>query len=232
MLEFDVAGGFSDLPIVARGEVRAGSILALTGRSGSGKTTLLRMIAGLHSPTAGRVSVGGTPWFDFDERICRPIEDRDVGVVFQDHALFPRMSALHNVTFGIDAVPRKRRNARALELLERVGLGRLAGHRPADLSGGERQRLALARALASEPTALLLDEPFAALDPETAAAARQLVADEIRRLNIPCVTITHDTRDIDGLADRVAVIESGRLLDRSGSGDAVGPHHGEGRPLP
>src|SRR3954471_2899948 len=144
--------------------VGAGERVAVAGPSGAGKTTLLRIAAGLVRPETGRVASGDAIWLDTGDGREVPTERRRCGVVFQDYALFPHLSAWRNVAYGMRGARREQR-PRARELLERFGLGDLADASPASLSGGERQRVALARALAAEPRALLLDEPLAALDP-------------------------------------------------------------------
>ncbi|MCL4287530.1 MAG: ATP-binding cassette domain-containing protein, partial [Thermoleophilia bacterium] len=153
-------GGF-DLDV--RVEVDRGRCLALVGPAGSGKSTLLRAIAGLIRPDRGAVAVAGETWFDAAAGISLPVERRRVGLVFQDYALFPRMSAWRNVAYGARGSRRERRRS-AVAALERLGLAGRADARPAELSGGERQRVALARALATGPRALLLDEPLSAHD--------------------------------------------------------------------
>src|SRR5207248_2599263 len=144
-------------------QVQPGAPLALAGPSGAGKTTVLRVIAGLARPRAGRVDCGET-WLDTARGIDLPPERRGCGFVFQHHALFPHLSAWRNVAYAAD-------RGRALELLDRFGIAHRADARPHELSGGERQRVALARAMAARPRALLLDEPFGALDPRTRAHA-------------------------------------------------------------
>jgi molybdate transport system ATP-binding protein len=177
--------------------------LALVGPSGAGKTTVLRAVAGLLRPDAGRVAYDGAAWFDARAGIDLPPEARSVGLVFQEHALFPHMSVHANVAFGGPE--------RAGELLERFRISHLAHARPGALSGGERQRVALARALARDPAVLLLDEPLSALDAHTRAIVRGELAELLAELALPTLLITHDFRDAAALADRVGVIVEGRL---------------------
>jgi molybdate transport system ATP-binding protein len=176
--------------------------VALVGPSGAGKTSVLRSIAGLARPDRGTISVAGDTWFDSARRIDRRPEERSVGFVFQEYALFPHLTVEQNVTFG---------GGRADGLLRRLRIERLAGARPGELSGGERQRVALARALAREPQVLLLDEPMAALDPHTRGAVRAELHDLLRELGLPTVLVTHDFEDAALLADRVGVLVDGRL---------------------
>jgi molybdate transport system ATP-binding protein len=176
--------------------------VALVGPSGAGKTSVLRAVAGLAHPAAGMVSCDGDTWFDSVRGIdCRP-EQRSVGFVFQEYALFPHLTVAQNVTFG---------GGRADGLLRRLRIEQLANAKPAELSGGERQRVALARALAREPRVLLLDEPMAALDPHTRGRVRAELHDLLRELGLPTLLVTHDFEDAAALADRVGVLVDGRL---------------------
>jgi len=165
---------------------------------------VLRAVAGLLHPDAGRIALDDDVWFDAARRVRLPPERRAVGLVFQDHALFPHLTVLRNVAFG--GTPE-----RARELLERFGIAPLADERPPRLSGGERQRVALARALARDPGVLLLDEPLSALDAHTRAVVRGELAAMLRELTIPALLVTHDHRDALALADRIGVIVEGRL---------------------
>ena len=172
MLAADVALERAGFGLEVAVEVPAGGRLALVGPSGAGKSTLLRLLAGLLAPDRGTIALDGERWFDGGAGVSVPAEQRRVGFVFQDYALFPRMTACQNVAYGLRA-PRRSRRAAALGALERFGLGDRSDALPADLSGGERQRVALARALALEPRALLLDEPLAALDVHARLAVRE-----------------------------------------------------------
>jgi len=178
--------------------------LALAGPSGAGKSTALRAIAGLTRPERGRISVGAELWLDTAARVDRPAEERSVGLLFQDYALFPHLSVLENVAFA------GRGDAR--DLLERFGLAPLAGARPSQLSGGERQRVALARALAREPKVLLLDEPTAALDAHTRVAVRSELGELLRELALPTLIVTHDFEEAAALATRVGILTAGQLV--------------------
>jgi molybdate transport system ATP-binding protein len=195
-------------------EVRPGECLALVGPSGAGKSTVLRAIAGLHAPSAGRVLHDGEPWFDRGAGVDLPPERRSCGYVFQHYALFPHLSAWRNVAFGLAGVPRTDRRGRAVAALARFGVEELADAAPATLSGGERQRVALARALARDPAVLLLDEPLAALDSRTAAASARELAGTLAEASGPSVLVTHDFEQAALLADRIAVIDRGRIVQR------------------
>jgi molybdate transport system ATP-binding protein len=194
--------------------VPAGRCLAVVGPSGAGKSSLLRVLAGLLRPHAGRIDCGGETWLATAAGIDLPPERRRCGYVFQDHALFGHLSAWRNVAYGLRDVPRARRRAAAVELLERFGIGSLADARPATLSGGERQRVALARALGSHPRALLLDEPLTALDASTRAGATRELHALTAAAGVPAVLVTHDFTEASVLADEVAVLERGRIVQR------------------
>ena len=214
--------GLRALVRVARGDlvldvdlaVAPGHVVAVLGPNGAGKTTLLRALAGLEPMAAGAVSLDGTLWEDPAAGVRLAPEQRPVGVVFQDGRLFPHLSAAENVAFGLRArgVPRREARARAGAWLERVGMAGRGDARPDTLSGGQAQRVALARALAGEPRVLLLDEPLAALD----ATSRVEVRRELRRhlASFPGVRllVTHDPLEAVSLADRVVVLEEGRVV--------------------
>lgn len=175
---------------------------ALVGPSGAGKTTALRVVSGLARPARGRVACADETWFDSETRVDLNPEQRSVGYVFQEYALFPHLTVEQNVAFG---------GGRADRLLRRLGIEHLAKAKPRELSGGERQRVALARALARNPRVLLLDEPMAALDPHTRASVRAELHDLLRELGLPTLLVTHDFEDAAALADRVGVLVDGRL---------------------
>lgn len=191
--------------------VEPGELLALVGHSGSGKTTILRTIAGLWGPTEARVRVDGVTWLDTAAGVALAPHRRRLGVVFQDYALFPHMTACENVMAALDG-PRSGRRAEAERILALVHLDGLADRRPAQLSGGEQQRVAVARALARRPLALLLDEPFSAVDRATRERLYAEIIGLRKHLAMPVVLVTHDVNEAQLLADRMAVIERGRLL--------------------
>ena len=178
--------------------------VALVGPSGAGKTSVLRAIAGLARPERGRISCGDQTWFDGERGLSLPPEERSVGLVFQEYALFPHLDVRRNVAFGGgDDVD---------ELLERFRIAHLAKARPTRLSGGERQRVALARALARDPAVLLLDEPLSALDAHTKTRVRAELHELLAECGLPALLVTHDFEDASTLADRVGVIVEGRLV--------------------
>jgi molybdate transport system ATP-binding protein len=200
-------------------EVPDGGCLALAGPSGAGKTSVLRAVAGLLRPARGRIACGGERWLDTAAGLELPPERRRCGYVFQDYALFGHLSVWRNVAYGLRDVPRARRRAEALALLERFGIAALADARPGRLSGGERQRVALARALAMRPRALLLDEPLAALDARSAAAAGRELAGLLRELRAPALLVTHDFAQAALLGDAVAVLDAGRVVQRGSAAE-------------
>jgi molybdate transport system ATP-binding protein len=187
--------------------------VALVGPSGAGKTSVLRAIAGLVRPARGTVACSGDVWFDSDSAIDRRPEERSVGFVFQEYALFPHLSVEQNVAFGGGGPD---------GLLRRLRIEHLARAKPAELSGGERQRVALARALARQPQVLLLDEPMAALDPHTRGKVRAELHDLLRELALPTILVTHDFEDAAALADRVGVLVAGRLRQLGAPAELLG----------
>ncbi|KAB2940046.1 MAG: ABC transporter ATP-binding protein [Hyphomicrobium sp.] len=191
---------------------RPGELLALIGPSGSGKSTVLRCIAGLYHPQAGRIVADSETWLDTDAGIDLSPQARSVGLVFQDYALFPHLSALDNVRLAMLRFTEPARSRLAAGLLARVHLKGLEARRPDQLSGGERQRVALARALARDPKVLLLDEPFSAVDRMTREALKEELAALHRSLDVPIVLVTHDLEEAQALADRICVLHGGKTL--------------------
>ena len=196
-----------------------GELLALLGPSGSGKTTLLRIIAGLDWPDLGEVS------FDGENALVRGAGERQVGFVFQHYALFRHMTVFENVAFGLRVQPRSIRKddasirARVKELLDLVQLDWLAGRYPSQLSGGQRQRIALARALAIAPRILLLDEPFGALDAKVRKELRQWLRSLHQEINVTSIFVTHDQEEALEVANRVVVMDKGRIEQIGTPGD-------------
>ena len=177
--------------------------VALVGPSGAGKTSVLSAVAGLVEPSSGRIALDAEAWFDSAEGLSLRPDERRVGLVFQEYALFPHMNVRENVAYG--------GKSRADEYLERFRISHLAEARTTELSGGERQRVALARALARDPGVLLLDEPLSALDANTRATVRGELQELLREFGLPTLLVTHDFEDAAALADRVSVIVDGRL---------------------
>ncbi|MGC5022503.1 ABC transporter ATP-binding protein [Micromonospora sp. DT47] len=204
----------------ARVSVGAGEVVALLGPNGAGKTTSLRALAGLQPLTAGHVRLDGVELDRPDRRAWVPPERRRVGVVFQDYLLFPHLSARDNVAFGPrrQGLDRRAARDRAAGWLDRVGLAGYARHRPRQLSGGQAQRVALARALAVHPTLLLLDEPLAALDARTRLDTRAQLHRHLADHPGAALLVTHDPLDALALADRLVIVEDGRVVQE---GDAA-----------
>jgi molybdate transport system ATP-binding protein len=192
-------------------------VIGLYGPSGGGKSLTLQAIAGLLRPRAGRVRIGSEQLFDAQAGIDVPTEARGVGYLFQHYALFPHLSVRDNVAFGLTSWRRRLAAgdaARVDDLLQTFGLADLAASRPQALSGGQQQRVALARALACQPRVLLLDEPFAALNPMLRQRLRDELAAVRARWNIPVVMISHDIEDLLALAGTVFVIDGGRVVQQ------------------
>jgi sulfate transport system ATP-binding protein len=204
-------------------DIGDGELVALLGASGSGKTTLLRILAGLEFPDGGDVVVDGESW------IAKPTQQRKVGFVFQHYALFGHLTVAENIAFGLRVRDRKIRpseetiQAKINELLELIQLGKLGGRYPSQLSGGQRQRVALARALAIEPHVLLLDEPFGALDASVRKDLRHWLRELHRQLGMTTVFVTHDQEEALELADRVVILNEGRI-EQIGTPEEVYDH--------
>lgn len=190
-------------------------MLGLVGRSGAGKTSILRILAGLMRPEKGFITVDGNVWLDTAKGIYLPPQKRRVGLVFQDYALMPHLSALDNVLLALLDQPKAQARQKALEWLNRVHLDEHQIQRhPSALSGGQRQRVALARALARQPDLLLLDEPFSAVDQMTRQSLYRLLAELRSDLNIPIVLVTHDLNEARLLCDTLVVLENGEVLQQ------------------
>ena len=181
---------------------------ALVGPNGAGKSTVLRAILGAVPVRRGRIVLDGRTLLDTRQRVDVPTEERRVAWVPQEYALFPHLTVLENVTFG---VPGPAGRASAGAVMDQLGLAPLRSRRPGALSGGERQKVALARALAAEPRALLLDEPLAALDADTREMTRALLVETLPRLAIPTLVVTHEMRDVIALGGPVVLLEAGRV---------------------
>ena len=189
--------------------VNRGEILALLGPSGSGKTTLLRLIAGLETPDQGTILLEGVvmnrPGYDV------PPESRKVGMVFQDGALFPHLTVEKNIAFGLSQYNKTEQHKKVMDMLRLVSLESFAKLYPHELSGGQQQRVALARALAPNPVILLMDEPFSSLDPDMRETVRNEVDAILKRIGITAILVTHDHEEAFAMADKVAVLNAGRI---------------------
>lgn len=189
-------------------KVNQGEILALVGESGSGKTTLLRLIAGLEHPNSGIILLSGDKIVEGRKSV--PSNKRKVGMVFQDYALFPHLTILENVKFGLSHIAGDI-NKIAKETLQLVGLNENFSKYPHQLSGGQQQRVALARAIAPRPSILLMDEPFSNLDALLKDQVREEIRQIIKKTGVTAIFVTHDTRDALSTADRIAILHKGRL---------------------
>ncbi|MDR0981167.1 MAG: ABC transporter ATP-binding protein [Methanocalculaceae archaeon] len=194
--------------------VKDGETLALIGENGAGKSTVLRVLSGLLKPASGRIVLNDRVLFDSGQRVSLAPEDRQIGYMFQNYALFPHMTARKNIAYGLKVrrMPQGAVDARVNELCERMGVLEIADELVTRMSGGQRQRIALARALAPSPELLLLDEPLSALDVRTQEQMRRELASVIRSEKIPCVLVTHSLVDALAVADRIAVIEKGVIV--------------------
>ncbi len=189
--------------------VEHGEIFTLLGESGSGKTTLLRLIAGFEAPTAGRVIVNSQAVADRHRMV--PPEKRAVRMVFQEHTLFPHLTVGDNIGFGLSGIGSRRKRQRISQELELVGLSGYQRRYPHELSGGQKRRVELARALATDPVLLLLDEPFSGLDANLKHRVRQQLQQILRASGITSIMVTHDLHDALGLSDRLAILQEGKL---------------------
>jgi molybdate transport system ATP-binding protein len=217
MIELDIKkkllGAQGEFSLELQLRIEQGEFIALFGESGAGKTTLLRCLAGLAAPDEGVIRVNGETWFDSAKQVRLPAQQRRVGYMFQDYALFPNMSVRGNLEFAL----RKGANRQRIsELIELMALGELQHRKPNTLSGGQQQRVALARALAAESHLLLLDEPFSALDQETKVRLQDEVLRLQRHFGLTTVMVSHDVSEVYRLSKRVLIIEQGRIM-REGS---------------
>lgn len=214
MLEGSFTKELRDFPMdIESLTVLDGETLALIGENGSGKSTVLRIISGVLKPDSGKITLNDKVLFDA-EKISLSPEERNIGYMFQSYALFPNMTAAQNIAFGLKMrkLPKTDIESRVEELTKRMGLSEIADQLVTQMSGGQRQRTALARALAPKPELLLLDEPLAALDIRTQEAMRRELASIIRSEDIPCIMVTHSIVDALAVADRVSVIDQGKLI--------------------
>ena len=190
--------------------LKAGHVCAIVGESGSGKTTLVRLIAGLERPDHGTILMGGKMMASMG-KFVQP-EKRKIGLVFQEYALFPHLTVLENVLYGISKI--KNKKERAQQMLDLVGLDDMGQRYPHQLSGGQQQRVALARALAPEPSLLILDEPFSNLDAMLRTQLRNEVFDIIRKTKVTVLFVTHDTQDALSVADEILILQNGKVVQK------------------
>jgi molybdate transport system ATP-binding protein len=190
------------------------SITVLFGASGSGKTTILRCLAGLERPDSGTIQWGEEVWFDHARSVYLPPQPRNIGLLSQEHSLFPHLTVAQNIGYGLRACPPPQRTERVAELLRLLGLAGLEGRLPRELSGGQQQRVALARAVVRRPRLLLLDEPLSALDSPTRVRLRGELRKVLIRLGIPTVLVTHDRTEALALGDDLVVMDDGAIVQR------------------
>jgi molybdate transport system ATP-binding protein len=214
MLSLHVIRQLRDFPLDVALSVRSGETLVLIGENGSGKSTVLNLVSGILTPDAGEIVLGDRMLFSDEERIDISAENRNIGHLFQSYALFPHMTVFENVAFGLRCrkVSKAEIAASVAEHLRAMNLSDLSGVNVGRLSGGQRQRVALARALILDPELLLLDEPLAAVDMRARGAMRTELRDQIRDAGIPCIVVTHALRDVLELADRLCLLEEGKVL--------------------
>lgn len=191
-------------------------VTVLLGPNGAGKSSVLRLLAGLTLPRAGRITLGNRTLYDAGKKIFLPPEERRIGMVFQDLALFPHLDVGGNIDFGLKLrrISKEERSRRIGDLLDKLGIAHLASRNVATLSGGERQKVALARTLATDPELLLLDEPTAALDPSARSEIRRWLREILSELQIPTLLVTHDAEEVAWFRKRVAVMELGQIVQR------------------
>lgn len=185
--------------------IEKGEIVGILGPSGSGKSTLLRLISGLEMPKKGTITIAGTTVIS-EDLFIQP-ENRGVGMVFQDYALFPHMTVKDNILFGLSRLPRKQRKSRLDEMLELVQMESFGERYPHELSGGQQQRIALARALAPKPNVLLMDEPFSNLDANLKESIREELKAILKKADMTCIMVTHDRNDVEAICDYSIVLK-------------------------
>jgi molybdate transport system ATP-binding protein len=212
MLDVDIRAEAGDFCLNVSFQTHSGEMLALFGPSGAGKSLTLRCLAGLVRPLAGRITLNGRALFDAARGIHAPPRVRRVGYVPQNYALFPHLTVVENIAYGLAGLARGARQERVADMVHLMRLQGLEARRPARLSGGQQQRVALARALLTEPEILLLDEPFAALDGLTRGRLQNELLSLQRRFRLPIVLVTHDLAEAYSLSDRLAVFDAGRVL--------------------
>ncbi len=207
--------------LVVCAEIQDNELLCLFGHSGAGKTTLLRLLAGLTKPDKGRIVFNDTVWFDSEKKINLPPQERNVGYMFQDYALFPNMTVEENISFG----QKEKNKDEVNKLLELFDLQILRNQHPAKLSGGQKQRVALARALAAKPNVLLLDEPLSALDYEMRLALQHEIRKAHELLNTITIMVSHDLQEVFHLASSVILLKNGMVINEGKPADVFSKNY-------
>lgn len=211
-LQKSLLAGHGPMDLTLQLDIQKGELLALSGPSGSGKTSLLRMLAGLLQPENGRIVVDDECWLDTQRQINWPPQKRNIGLVFQDYALFPHFNVQQNLRYALE---KNQPDDHLQDLIEVMELQNLLDHKPATLSGGQQQRVALARALVRKPKLLLLDEPLSALDPDMRHRLQSYIVRVHRTFSLTTILVSHDQKEIARMADRVLGIKEGHLLDNA-----------------
>ncbi len=211
MLKADLHKQLRDFSLDLNLQVNPGEILVLMGENGAGKSTALNSISGLLKPDTGSITLNGIPLFDSADAINLPIEDRNIGYVLQNPAVFPHLTVRENIAYGLKArhMPKSMVDRRVDHWLRVMDIEELALVKAGNLSGGQKQKVALARALAIEPELLMLDEPFTALDTESRQSVHEAVRTYVSDLQIPCLVVTHRVADVLEMGDRVYLLHEG-----------------------
>ncbi|WP_420582814.1 ABC transporter ATP-binding protein [Reichenbachiella sp.] len=215
MIDFSLHKKFhssqKEVDISASAQLEEGKITAIYGKSGAGKTSILRMLAGLLKPDKGTITIGNDCWFDHQNKLSVPPNKRNIGMVFQDYALFPNMTVLKNIQYGLNGTGDKELVQRIIEISD---LGNLLDRMPSHLSGGQQQRVALARAIVRKPKLLLLDEPLSALDTNMRVKLQEEILTMQELIQTTIVMVSHHLPEVFKLADRVLVMEEGQFIQR------------------
>jgi len=215
LLDISVSRQLRDFELSVDLTVKAGENLILTGNNGAGKSTLLNMVAGLMTPEQGHIVLNGTTLFDSGKRIDVPPEERRIGYIFQNAAIFPHLTVTENIAYGLRAMGMGKplREKKVTGLIKQLNLDQLKDYKADQLSGGQKQLVALGRAIAIDPVLLLLDEPFRALDSTMYPIVKEYIQDVVRSRDIPCILVTHHISDQESLDRRTCRIHEGKIKD-------------------
>jgi molybdate transport system ATP-binding protein len=215
LLDISVSRQLRDFRLSLDLTVRHGEYLILTGDNGAGKSTLLNIVAGLMTPDQGYISLNGTTLFDAGRRINIPPEERRIGYIFQNAAIFPHLTVTENIAYGLKAMGMAKplREKKVAGLIDQLKLDHLRNCKADQLSGGQKQLVALGRAIAIDPVLLLLDEPYRALDSTMYVVVKECIHEVVRSMNIPCILVTHQISDQDLLNSRTCRIHEGKIVE-------------------